>query len=433
MSKKAVNFYEIQDAVAFNTPVDGNDHFYTDFTPYRTDFTENKIFKHLNINPKTNDCNPLSSSKKIFLSGYRGTGKTSELLRLTDSIVKTKCYFSVFVDISEEELDTSNIETVDILILMFKKMIQKLQESEIDVQDETIEAFFDWYQSKIVEEVNKKLTGSAKIELGAKLDNTLLGKLIGLVANTQLKLQGSIESKTSIRREINNNFSMFGRKLNEFMQSLITQLRNNNNFQDILFIIDGFEKIGSLEDRKKILVDDANKLTIINVHMLVTLPIELFTEKNRLHHFATTENFPLVDLSLSGAKECFRDFILKRIDEKLFDSDSTIDKIIKFGAGHPRQTLQIINRAYIEAEGELIDEQSVDKAIEILGAEMSKVTDEEIKVIKKMKAGEVVPESDIYTALKSKNIIFEYNTSSISNIVNPIVDNDIDFKKYLAQ
>ncbi len=428
-NQKAEDFYSIQDAVAFNIPVDIDDEFYTDFTSFRADFTDKKIFKHLNINPKTNECNSLRSPKKIFLSGYRGTGKTSELLSLRKKIDDTKCYFSIFVDIANEELDTTNIETVDILILMLEKLISQLNEQGADVSNVAISDFYDWYKTKIITEANTKLEGSAKVEIGIDTKDTLLG-FIGLVSNTKAKLQGSIESKKIIRQEINNNFSMFGRKFNEFILTLVEQFREKNHYQDILFIVDGFEKIGTLEDRKKILVDDANKLTIIESHMIITLPIELFTEKNRLSHFSTIENFPLVDLNEAGAKDRFKEFILKRVDEKLFKKGA-IDKIIEFGAGHPRQTLQIINRAYVEAEDEFIDLPSVEKAIEVLGSEMSKVNDEEIEILKKVSNKEIIPESDIYTTLKAKNIIFEYNSSSESNIINPIVKADSDFQKYL--
>lgn len=430
-SKKANDFYEIQDAVAFNIPVDSEDIFYTDFTSFRSDFTDKKIFKQLNINPTTEDCNPLISSKKIFLSGYRGTGKTSELLSLRAKIDATKCYFSVFVDTAEENMDTNNIETIDIMILMLEKLIQRLQSEKADVSEEAIGGFYDWYKTKIVEVVNTKLEGSAQIEIGLNTKGTMLG-FLGLLGNTKAKLQGSTESKKSITREINNNFSTFAKKFNEFILSLVEQFREKGHYQDILFIIDGFEKIGTLEARKKVLIDDSNKFTIIKAHMIITLPIELFTEKNRLAHFATIENFPLVDLQEGGAKEKFREFVIKRVDENLF-KEGSIDKIIKFGAGHPRQTLQIINRAYIEAEGDFIDITSVDKAIKILGSEMSRVDDAEIEVLKKIKDKQVVADNDIYTKLKAKNIIFEYSSSSESQIINPIVDEDEDFKKHLKQ
>ncbi len=429
--KKASDFYEIQDAVAFNIPVDTSHSYYTDFTPFRADFTDKKIFKHLNINPDSNECNPLRSPKKIFLSGYRGTGKTSELLSLRKKIDDTKCYFSIFVDIAGEELDTTNIETVDILILMLEKLISQLQKQGADVSNEDISVFYDWYKTKIVDVINNTLSGSAAIELGADTKDTLLG-FVGLVGNTKLKLQGSTESKRVIRQEINNNFATFSRKFNEFIGSLVEQFRDKEHYHDILFIVDGFEKIGTLEDRKKILVDDANKLTIIRSHMIITLPIELFTEKNRLSHFSTIENFPLIDLEEAGAKERFREFILKRVNETLF-KEGAIDKIIDYGAGHPRQTLQIINRAYVEAEGEFIDMQSVEKSIEILGSEMSRVDDKEIAILKDIQEGKTIPENDIFTTLKAKNIIFEYHGSESKHIINPIVKYDKTFQKLLEE
>jgi len=314
---------------------------------------------------------------------------------------------------------------------LLEKLVRKLSEKGAQVDDESIKHFYDWYKTKIVEVVNKSLEGSAQIEVGVDTKTTLLS-LIGLVANTKAKLKGSTESKTSIRREVNNNFAAFGKEFNEFVGTLKEQLIENENYQDILFIVDGFEKIGSLDDRKKILVDDANKLTIVQTHMIITLPIELFTEKNRLNHFAITENFPLVDLKKDGAKKTFREFILKRVDKKLFESDDVIDMIIEYGAGHPRQTLQIINRAYVEAENETIDKDSVTKAVEILGAELSKVDEDEVAILKKVKNQEVVAENDTYIKLKSKNIIFVYDNNSASNIINPVVFADKDFQKHLA-
>ena len=432
-NSKAVDFYDIQDAVAFNIPVDSDNPFYVNFTPYRADFTEKKVFKHLGINPRTTACRHQNSSVRMFLSGYRGTGKTSELLNLTKKIDETKCYFTVFIDISDEDTDTANIETVDVLILMLKKVIELLKERGADVSNETISDFYNWYKSSIVEEINKSVEGSAKVEVGVDMKNTLFN-FIGLVGNTQVKLQGSNESKTVIRREINNNFKMFGTRFNEFINALVRQFRDKKHYQDILFIVDGFERIGSLEDRRKILIDDANKFTIIDAHMIITLPIELLNEKNCINNFATIENFPLIDLKKEGATECFRSFILKRVDIKLFDSDATIDKIIEFGAGHPRQTLQIIKRAYIEAEEEILDLASVEKSIEILAAEMSQVDDEEIALLKKVNAKEIIAENnDIYRRLKSKNIIFEYNNNSEDNIINPIVLADMDFQKLLKK
>lgn len=40
---KANTFYEIQDAVAFNNPIDEKNEFYTDFSGFRKGFSEKKF------------------------------------------------------------------------------------------------------------------------------------------------------------------------------------------------------------------------------------------------------------------------------------------------------------------------------------------------------------------------------------------------------
>ena len=85
---KANNFSEIYDATFYNNPIDNRSPFYTNFLGLRKSFSENKIYKLLNI-LKDNNCHPLIQSRKIFLRGHRGTGKTSELLSLQNRIKET--------------------------------------------------------------------------------------------------------------------------------------------------------------------------------------------------------------------------------------------------------------------------------------------------------------------------------------------------------
>ena len=433
MSKKANRFFQIQNATSFNIPVDINHEFYTDFSEYRSTSIEKKLFRLLGIEHSSKECND-TDHQKIFLSGYRGTGKTSELLTIKQKIDDTQCYLPVFVDIANEELDVNNIETVDILILMVEKLLAELESRGADISNlESIKEFFDWYSSKIVKELNNKLEGSAQVETGFNTDTTILGKLLGIFANTKLKLAGSQESKTIIRREITNNFTIFSDRVNEFIRSIVKELKRKEKYQDILFIVDGFEKIGSLDDREKILIRDSNKLTKISTHMIITLPIELFEQRTKIIHIGEILNFPLVNLAKDGAKEKFREFILKRVDETLFDSSETIDLIVKYGAGHPRQTLQIIKRAYIVAEKDIIDKKSVEDAIEILGNELSKVNEDEIKILKQIKDGKPIPFSKVFAKLKSENVIFEYDNNLDSHIINPVVLQNSDFNKLLEQ
>lgn len=427
---KATDFYAIQDAVASNIPVDDKHEFYEDFSKHRSSFKEKKIFRNLAINEATNDCNVLQQPKKIFISGYRGTGKTSELLKLTNSIHKTKCYFTIFVDISDEELDTNNIQTVDILILMLEKLLKQLEDNNIKAHNEGImKSFYDWYFTRI-KEVNSGKSVSVSVDAEASIGTSLLN-FIKLSASTKSQLRGSNETKEVIRRVFNQHFSDFVTKFNEFVLGVKEKLSTSeSSYKDMLLIIDGFEKIGSLADRRKILIEDSNKFTLIRTHMMITLPIELFSEVTNLSNFATILHLPLIDLDQEGAKETLKEFILKRVDRKLFEDDATIDEIIKFGAGHPRQTLQIISQAFVEAEGNKIDNKSVTDTVRIIGKGLSVLDKEELEVLKNIKNGIFPPATDVYVGLKAKNIILEYSDSK-NNIINPILVCNAIYKQRL--
>ena len=427
--KKATDFYKIQDATASNIPVDEKHDFYVDFSEFRRSFQEKKIYRNLSINARTKECTELVQPRKIFLSGYRGTGKTSELLKLNNAIDDTKCYFTIFVDISDEELDTNNIQTVDILILMLEKLLEKLQNGGASIEDGIIESFYTWYSTRI-EEVKTSTSASVSREAEVSASTSFLS-FLKLTAKTKSQLKGSGESKETIRRVFNQHFSDFVTKFNEFILTTKGKLQNSSSsYRDILFIIDGFEKIGSYADRKKILIEDSNKFTLIRTHMLITLPIELFNEMSILTNFGTILRLPLIDLELPGAKEKIKEFILKRVDRKLFKDEDTIDEIIQYGAGHPRQTLQIISRAYTVADEDILDLKSVKDAVQEIGQELSSLNQDEMQILQDIKNDKTPSATDAYIRLKEKNILFEYSDEKIHSI-NPVLESSSLFQKRL--
>ncbi len=421
---KANTFYEIQDAVAFNNPIDEKNEFYTDFSGFRKGFNERKIFKYLNINPTTKECNKISQTLKLFLSGHRGTGKTTELLKLKNEIDETTCFFTVFCDLSDEELDVNNIDFIDIIILILEKLTETLKERKIDIPKANIEPFYNWYEQRITE-INNQTDESASIEVEGKAGIDLFS-LFSLVSKTKGKLSGSNSTKETIRKVFKNKFSDFSLKFNEFILDIKDYLLKNGISKDLLFIIDGFEKIGSLEDRKKILIDNSNKFVEIKANMIITLPIELFSEVSRLKEFASHISFPLITLD-DNSKERFKEFIYKRIEKNLFDSEQTVEKIIYYGAGSPRETLKIISNAYIQAEGEIIDLKSVQDAQKSISEELMKYLDEkEILLLKQVYTKTKIPFSDELAKLLIKKVLLDYE-DGLEREINPILLDNEDF------
>ena len=421
---KAISFYDIQDAVAFNNPIDEKDDFYTDFSGFRKGFNEKKIYKYLNINPTSKECNKISQTLKLFLSGHRGTGKTTELLKLKNEIDKTSCYFTIFCDLSDEELDVNNIDFVDIVILILEKLIKALKDKDIDIPKANIEPFYEWYNQRITE-INKATDESASIEVEGKVGIDLFS-LFSLVSKTKGKLSGSNSTKETIRRVFINKFSDFSQKFNELLLDIKAYLEEKEIAKDLLFIIDGFEKIGSYEDRKKILIDNSNKFVEIKANMIITLPIELFSEVGRLKEFARHISFPLITLD-EESKKRFKEFIYKRIDEKLFEDEKVVEEIIKYGAGSPRETLKIIAEAYIQANEEILDLKSIKDAQSSISDEMIKyLNKDEISLLKDIDKNHKALFSENLAKLLIKKIVLEYD-DGLEKKINPILSDNKDF------
>lgn len=426
--KKANKFYEIQDAVEFNNPIDDKDEFYTDFSGFRKGFSENKIYKFLNIDKELN-CNKLSQPKKVFLSGHRGTGKTTELLKLKNAIDETKCYLTIFCDLSNEELDVNNIDFVDVIILILEKLIETLKTKEIDIPKVNIESFYNWYEQRI-SEINVETDESATIEIEAKAGFDIFS-FLSLVTKTKAKLSGSNKTKETIRSTFVNKFSDFSLKFNQFILDIKEYLNENGLYKDLLFIVDGFEKIGSLEDRRKILIENSNKFIEIKTNMIITLPIELFSEAAKLNEFAKSISFPLINLD-ENAKDRFRKFIYKRVDKSLFKDESIVDKIIEYGAGSPRETLKVILNAFYEAQEDILDMQSVKDSQEVLSESIvNYLLEDEVALIKTINSGKKTLFSDILASLLVKKIVLEYDNGKDKRINPILLDND-DFNELMA-
>ncbi|MFA6138332.1 MAG: hypothetical protein WC667_09615 [Sulfurimonas sp.] len=423
---KANNFYEILNAVEFNNPIDETDEFFTDFSGLRKGFNEKKIFKMLNINPNTKECNTLTSPQRVFLSGHRGTGKTTELLKLRNEINKTNCFLTIFCDVSNEELDINNIDFVDVVIFMLEQLVKELKDEKINISKKDVESFYDWYSQRIVE-INEKTDASATIETEAKI-TIGIPSLFSLLTKTKAKLSASQDTKDTIRRVFTNKFSDFSVKFNEFILNVKETLKKENTAKDLLFIIDGFEKIGTLEDRKKILIDNSNKFVEIKTNMIIALPIELFSQVATLSNFSTPISFPLITLDEKGIEK-FKEFIYKRIDAQLFKDNETVENIIKYGAGSPRETLKIIEEAYIATEDEIIDAKSVEDAKDKISNEIANyLTKEEIEVLKELDSKGTISYSDTLAGLMVKKVVLAYGDGSTKQI-NPIILENETYKK----
>ncbi len=442
--KKAYKTEEIDNAVRFDVPISPDHEFYTDFADVRGDFEDRTIYKVLNVNPKTLEFNSeINQGNKtlLFLAGMRGSGKTSELAKIAKKLHKPECFFCVVCNL-DEGLDVNDMEYMDILIFQIERLFQEIEKSGVKLETPIIESLQQWFSQRI-EEVNKVIKREGGFEVEVKAGTPTILSFLGITAKIKANLLGSKENAQKIRTVLKNNFSDFAKKINEFIEYVNMMLRRNHTAKEILFIIDGLEKTASLDIRKKIVIEEINRIRQIRANTIFTLPIELMPETLKLTAFSTVVSFPCIKIKekngaiVEQAVERFIEFTYKRIDEKLFDSVDTVKKAIMYGGGSLREYLRVLQYANLYAdETGIIDSNALSKGIKKLAAQtaqyITQVDLDNLKVLKQANEQEKqIPYGIQWQDLLEKLIVLEYNDGTYKR-VNPIVEESELYKYHVG-
>lgn len=447
MSIKAITFSAIPQAVNFDEPI-GPDHpFFEDFSMVRGEFEEQIVYENLNViidgENLTFDAS-LNSSNKVtfFLGGMRGSGKTSELQKYAKKLHHPDCFYCIVCNI-DLELDLNNLQYMDIMVFQLEKLTQRMKDDDIEVDDSAMESLNKWF-TETVQEVNRSMTSDLSIEIGGEV-KAGFWSILEIFGSLKAGMKGSHERATNVRETLKNRFDDFALHFNRYVEEANSAIRKRKLGQEILFIIDGLEKTMSADTRRKIILEETNRIKKVETYTLFTLPIELMEERQLLEQYFFVGSFPFVKLlNKDGSKrkesiEKFREFVFKRIDKSLFDDISTVDEAICLGGGSPRELLKILKTAKILADPKkkIIDKQALEKAIHRMANQMAQfITPDQWRVIsdvvQNLKLKRSTPFTKDLQDLLERIIIMEYNDGNYKR-PNPILERSEAFLQYVNQ
>lgn len=439
---KAIKFNDIQAVVDHRVPI-GPDHpFFTEFKDVRGDYAESEFYKYIFIDPRDYSYyNTKRVSKSIvFVAGHRGSGKTSEIRKWIKNIENPKGFYCIVCNI-DEELDMNDVEYVDIMILQLEKLSRKLRHDGIEIEQSIFEDMGNWFAQRI-KEMNSKDISEIVIETETKL-GWGLPKFIEMFTKLKASITGRTENTEIVRRVIKNNFTPLAAKFSRFIEEVILILRKNHKADELLFVIDGIEKTNSPNLRKKIILEESNRIQQLKVNVVITLPIELMQEYARLKNFSQMFTFPFVKVidkdgkKIEKAYKKFREFIYKRVDESLFEEEDVVDDIITYSGGSPRELLSILEQSAIQTEGFKITKISLQRAVKKLSSQyqvyVSKKDLEVLKEIHQNNLDGIATEHSVEVQdLLERHLIFEYNNGTYKR-VNPLLECSESYKRYIEK
>ncbi len=432
MSKKASKLAEINQAVNFDEPIGPDHDFFTDFTMVRGDLEERIVYANLNVDidgerltfdPSINSQNKIT----FFLGGMRGSGKTSELQKYAKKLHHPGCFFCVTCNI-DDELDLNNLEYMDILVFQMEKLTEALRHNDIEIDSGAMKSLEKWF-AETVKEVNRSINAESGLEIGVEA-STGFWSILKIFGSLKAGMKGSYERATSVRSTLKNRFDDFARQFNLFVEEANAAIRKKNLGKEVLFIVDGLEKTMTTDNRRKIIMEETNRIRQIEAYTLFTLPIELMKERQILKRAFFVETFPFVklldknDKRRAEAFDKFKEFVYKRIDKSLFENEGVVEEAISFSGGSPRELLIILKMANIYADRSkgVIEKTALEHALRRLANQTAQyVTSAQWDKIKYVAQHKSAEWDDIIQDLLERLLLMEYNDGNYKR-PNPILE-----------
>lgn len=291
-----------------------------------------------------------------LVSGHRGCGKSTELGILAERARRQGFLPVVFA--VDDEIDLENVEHGDLLLAILRRFAEGLLEYDITVDRALLEQAEDWLSVKIEQRLGisrREYEADAEAGVGASLP------LLRLLARFRGAIRNAEESRTEIRRMVQDSISALVGRINEIMASGRREAQKRG-YRDVLLIADNMERISPGPPREGdgektvhdvIFVDHGHMLRNLHCHTVYTLPISLYCSP-KLEHIrgaiGEPHVVPMIDIYSGkgspkpGVKKLL-EILAKRVDVKKLFAPRVAEFLCGKTGGHVRHLMEMVQES----------------------------------------------------------------------------------------
>jgi hypothetical protein len=249
-----------------------------------------------------------------LISGHRGCGKSTELLRLAKYLEDKK--FLVVYFAADEDLDVGDLVYTDLLVAIIKRLERALAEKDIHIDPTLMTGILMWFADVVYESSDEKeitKTLATEFELGMKAP-----VLLPLIAKMLAKITGQIrtgqKSRKNIREKLEPQVYQLIDRMNEFIQAALPEVKNKG-FRDIVLIIDNLDRIvlraldgeAGRTTHDALYLDHAEQLKALDAYMIYTVPISMFYSPKETQLTGAFPNYavlPMIKVQEKDGNSC---------------------------------------------------------------------------------------------------------------------------------
>lgn len=206
----------------------------------------------------------------------------------------------------------------------------------------------NWFQQRIESHETTK-TFATEVKAGAQAEVGLpfLAKVFTGIINA---FKFNATYKEELRRITKNHFKEFAEALNQLIREAERRVQETQQGQKLLFVVDGTDRLNQ-EDSRRFFIQDAYQLQEIQGAFIYCTPIHLIYEQGQIGQvFINIFKLPMIQLAtrdneaqlLDSGYAVMRQLLFQRADPSLFDTAETVNRLIQYSGGHPRDLLRLV-------------------------------------------------------------------------------------------
>jgi hypothetical protein len=342
------------------------------------------LYRDLNIDPVANlkehiDLTDVESMQ--FFSGFRGSGKSSELFRLKDQL-EQEGVFVVYANALDYINPSEELDITDLIIVVagaFSDALEKDDRIKINTKNESY-----WTRIKNYL-INTKLDitdATVKTEFTTPAESVIGGLKSGI--DLKLALSTTPTFRQNLQKLLANRIGELKRDVDNFIQDGVKEVKQTlGEDTKVVFILDSLEQIrGSLFNEQSVIQSvertfsqNYKLLELPYVHSIYTVPPWLkFVMPNSftkpiiiLHSIKQWQN----DSDRSPCDKgngLFGEIVLKRfgsdgMQEFFGNDDNKIKKLIGYCGGSLRDFLRLLNDTVLPLQDFPVTDEGIERAI----------------------------------------------------------------------
>lgn len=303
------------------------------------------------------------------LAGHKGSGKSTELLRLKKRLESDpNPFFVVYVE-ADEDIDRNDVDFPDVLIAIVRQTAAQLKEhAGINLKP--------GYFKDRLRRLKELFTSDINFE-SFELDTGLM-KLAGAI-------KSSPDARAKIRELLEPDADNWLYAANDVIGQAVLELAKKVK-KGLVILMDDLDKMVVREHAgtgyntdEYLFVNRAAQLTAFDCHVVYTMPLSLaYSHQEQAVRASYGGPVPVVPMTKVAARspetgryppgvEKFREIIARRLkaanadESQVFANDDVRDKLIALSGGQPTELMTLVREAII-AHKLPIDEKSLQRA-----------------------------------------------------------------------